>query len=1040
MIAFGGALADTLGPIIVTPGALAAIVVEPDSVTLAFDTTEQFEIVGYDSFGNARDPGTITWGVVDAIGSIDGTGLFTPSALGITRVTALSDLGPTDTTSLLEIVAGGLASIVIAPDSINITADDEISFTATGYDIGGNLTGTGILTWNVLTGLGSINSSGLFSPTAIGTERVRVTSSIGGIADTNRAIVISEGALDRLVISPDTGTIGLGDSILFTVAGFDQSFNPTSTGTITWSVNGSIGTIDTSGAFVATAPGVGSVTATSNLGVSATTGDITVEALIVSSIPIGTISANPGGSLIPVLGLRVDNSTSGTKYLTGLTLREVSRGVGTPLELSSNIASVSLYLDSDNDSLLSISDSLLAVATTPAQLETLYFDSLAITAGAGRTLLAGITVSSEAHDSDSLDYLVLPGEDVYAADSSQVSGPDTLNSLGYAVINGMVKEQLLLSMTADSVLSPSDQVLHLATFDLPRNGYRPDTLDVFSIQNLGTATETDFDSLILYRDDGNNSWGGPAEETRLGKMAFTGIQWTRSGINSIINSSQGRFFIGASLASYPLDGATIVLSVPGYGVEMRSANDGPLDGALVSTDTITIRTNEQIDITAIPVAGHSIFPGANSGVLMALGITSTYQTARTLDSVRLQVPMTDPRGASQILLDSQIDSVLVFIETDNNLTAFATTDTVIGSAMVSGGQVLVDLSGYPLAGAGGTILISAAVQLKMMTPRNGNTIGLRLASPTDLYFSPVSSIVGTADLGVSPTFTIDAFPAAAVTVQDVGVPTIFGGETNRPVLSLKIPGNGYALDTLRSIDIVNTGTLDDALALTRIALWLDRTGNGYSLDDSLLGTFRAKALGTGYEVTNLRNAVTAAGIHLLVTIDVALDRFDGGTAQFRVPTGGLRYRSGTIAADMYGPDDSPVSSPSSQLVVPSNRITAISIPAAGTSVLPGAEEVPLLTFALYNGYLDQAKTLSAVALSNLTRSISDDLFADDEVGQISLYYDADANRTYADDSLIGSGFFSRRSSAADRFCRQPAAGIVVILLRRRRHPGRCDRQ
>ena len=1005
VVAFGAGLADTVGPIVVTPGALTLMTISPDSVTLPFDMTRQFEVVGYDSHGNERSPGTITWQVLDAFGSIDGAGLFTPSALGVTRIRAASDLGPVDTTSLLEIVPGQLASIEITPDSVDITTDDYVSFVAIGYDIGSNPTSFGNLTWDVLNGVGEVNQSGYFSPLTVGTERVHVSSSVGGVADTNSAIVISAGILDRLVITPNDSTIEIGDSVQFIAEGYDQMFNPAAMGTLTWSVNGSIGSIDSTGLFVATGYGAGSVTVSSDIGVSKTSGAIVVEALLASTISIGTMSAYPGGPEISALALRIDNSFASTRYLTGVTLRSVSRGAGTPAEILSNLQALSLYLDMDNDSLLSIGDSLLATTASPASVETLSFDSLEFLPGTTRTLVAGVAIDLQARDGDSLDFLVVPAQDIHAADGAPVAGADTLNSSGYTITNGMVSAQVTMTATTDSALYPSDSVDHLATIDIPRNGYKADTLDILSIRSLGTATETDFDSLILYRDNGNGVWGGPTEETRLGKMAFTGTQWTRSGINSAIATTQGRFYLGCAIANYPTDGATIVLSIPGYGIEMRSTNDGPLDGALVSSDTATIRTNEQISIAVLPVTSHSIVPGANSGSLMAITLVNSYQATRFIDSLRLSVPMTDPRGASQSLLDSQIDSIRVYLETDNDLTQYATSDTIIGRATVSNGQVLLNLNGYPLPAAGGTITISASVKLHPTTPRNGNTIGLRLTDASGLFVSPSSSVAEPTGPANAGTFTVDAFPAAAVTIQEVGVSTIFGSELNKPVLKMKIPGNGYALDTLRSFAVVNSGTLDDLAALTRVALWLDKTGDGFSAGDSLLGDLRYNPLSGAYEVTTLRSAVPPTGINLAVTIDVALDRFDGGTLLFRVPIGGLKYRSGTVSANMSGPDDAPVGNPTSQLVVPSNRITAISIPEVSAPVRPGAESVPLLTFALYNGYLNQTKTLSAVTLSNLTRTLSDEVFADAEVGQVSLYYDADANRSFEKDSLIGSGYF-----------------------------------
>lgn len=79
------------------------------------------------------------------------------------------------------------------------------------------------------------------------------------------------GPLSTLLLRPSTPTIVVGNEVTFTVKGHDVAFNgiPLS-GTVAWSADPAVGTIDAGGRFVATAPGVAQVTATA-LGLTATT-------------------------------------------------------------------------------------------------------------------------------------------------------------------------------------------------------------------------------------------------------------------------------------------------------------------------------------------------------------------------------------------------------------------------------------------------------------------------------------------------------------------------------------------------------------------------------------------------------------------------------------------------------------------------------------------------------------------------------------------------------------------------------------------------
>jgi hypothetical protein len=304
------------------PGPLDSLTITPDSVFLTADVTQQFTATGEDSYGNTVTAlGTLTWSVNGTIGTIDNTGLFDATIAGTGSVSVTSSIGGvTDDSGTVTVTPGVLDTLAISPNTASLTADDTQQFAATGEDSDGNvvtalgtltwsvnggigtidntglfdatIAGTGsvtvtssiggvtddsgtvgnavsnlgTLTWSVNDGIGTIDSTGLFDATIAGTGSVTVTSSIGGVTDDSGTVTVTPGVLNTLTITPDTVTLTADETFQFSATGEDSDGNAVAAGTLTWSVNGGIGTIDNTGLFDATIAGTGSVTVTSSIG------------------------------------------------------------------------------------------------------------------------------------------------------------------------------------------------------------------------------------------------------------------------------------------------------------------------------------------------------------------------------------------------------------------------------------------------------------------------------------------------------------------------------------------------------------------------------------------------------------------------------------------------------------------------------------------------------------------------------------------------------------------------------------------------------
>jgi hypothetical protein len=741
-----------------------------------------------------------------------------------------------------------------------------------------------------------------------------------------------------------------------------------------------------------------SATAQSNLDVTVTVlppGDY----LAISPLRIGDVIASPQETDVPVLAFRFDNFMASAKSVSELAVRHVSQGSGSPAQLRSNIDSVSLYRDVDEDLAVSGGDILLGTVIPVTDSLAFTFAPIVMQPDSGVTFLVAAHATLFPRDGDSLDFAIQTATDIKTTDSLVPLGPAIVNSTGYGLVDGMLAAQAPVIAAGSGMITPADSFYSVMTLDLPRNGYAEDTLQIISFANLGTAPVANTDSLVLFADDGNGSWGGPSEETRLGHLEFTGGLWSISGLTWPLATPANRIHLGVRLAEYPTDGATLQFAVPTDGIQVTSGNDGPLDAALVSPDTFSIQSLEAILVSAVPVPSRSLIPGTQSQPLLSLQLRNSYAADRTVDSLRIAWVAVDPDGASQAELDSQLDSLLVYLDGDGDPAVTSGADLLLGTGYVTNGIAVLPTGGLSIPAGGQAVYLSLATALSASAAKNGNTVGLELQDSTDVFATPAATVGGTFPLVNANSHTVNAFPAALIALTTIPGATSLGGDINIEIFRCVLPPNGYAQDSLRSFRLTGSGSFADAGSHITLKLWYDVTGNGFTGDDLQLGTLAYNA--PNWDLVNLSFPVGAGGLPICITMDVASTQFDGGTRVFEIPVGGITYASGTS-----GPDDVPSGTLEEQLILPTDRVTLVSAPSPGTAIAPGSPSVTLLAFALYNGYLGQTKVLTDLRLTNTTKTASTAAFADSEVGQVALYLDTNGNRVLDNDSLLGTGYFS----------------------------------
>jgi hypothetical protein len=314
----------------VTPGPLREIVIAPsppfslsagnEVERVAAGLKVQFTAKGYDAFDNYISIAPI-WSVRGDVGTIQGDGIFRGGTAGTGQVAAI--VGDISATVNVEVIPGALYSISVSPHNayVPVSTQEHPStqqFVADGWDIAGNQVPLKSVSWSTDAAAGNISASGLFTAVTdpgvrlgeivtngtiwadgtpvkgehiIGTSTVVIQKSPAGRLSSISVVVQGTSGDSKLV------SLATGESIQLEAFGRDAkgrnlSIYPS------WSVEGGIGNMNTSGLFTATRPGIGAILATAG----GFTGMIQME---VTHGPIRSLAIRPN---ILVL-------TTGAQYL-----------------------------------------------------------------------------------------------------------------------------------------------------------------------------------------------------------------------------------------------------------------------------------------------------------------------------------------------------------------------------------------------------------------------------------------------------------------------------------------------------------------------------------------------------------------------------------------------------------------------------------------------------------------------------------------------------------------------------------------------------
>ncbi len=238
----GGGLASITFTI--TPGALASLSISPDAVTLPADGTQSFTSVARDVFGNVITTGSVSWAMANpSAGVINSSGPYAATFRATTAPGSYPNAvrvfsGSVQTFASITVVPGPLARIELNPPAASLTVNQQQTFSATGYDAFNNVVSGLVFEWKAKPAAGAIVASSAANATfrastTPGTYFVGVTATaddITGGAD----IVVREGSVAAVVVTPPTATLRVNESQLFTASVQDAFGNPIPGLGVTW--------------------------------------------------------------------------------------------------------------------------------------------------------------------------------------------------------------------------------------------------------------------------------------------------------------------------------------------------------------------------------------------------------------------------------------------------------------------------------------------------------------------------------------------------------------------------------------------------------------------------------------------------------------------------------------------------------------------------------------------------------------------------------------------------------------------------------------
>ncbi len=303
VVSADGLSIDTSATIVIRPGPLSQVILEPQSVSTLPSGQLTFSTLAMDDFGNPLSDIETTFKSDIAAGQIDNSGSFTAGirAGAYVRAVVVEATDGANTASAqahVRIDPGPMEQLLLLPATSTVQAGGEVRFTTSVFDRWGNAVENATVAFDRASDAGRIDPEGRFVAAGLAgifRQAVNVETSAGGVRLTASSdVIVTHGIIDHVLIAPPSTEVRATETISFTARASDAFGNAMEGVQITWKASGSAGTIDSLGVLTAGSPAglyADSVIA------SAESGGVTVEGAATVRVipgPLSLAAATPG--------------------------------------------------------------------------------------------------------------------------------------------------------------------------------------------------------------------------------------------------------------------------------------------------------------------------------------------------------------------------------------------------------------------------------------------------------------------------------------------------------------------------------------------------------------------------------------------------------------------------------------------------------------------------------------------------------------------------------------------------------------------------
>jgi uncharacterized protein YjdB len=243
---------------------VAAVTVTPSSLRLVPGAVSPLTALPVDSGGRAVTGATIAWhSSVPAVASVSSSGVVTGATIGNATVTATAG-GHSASASVVVVSAQApVASVTMSPATLTLTVGQSGAVTATPVDSTGASVPGAVIAWSSSNTSIATVANGTIRAIAVGMATISAASA-GKVGQTTVTVVAAPPPpVSRVVVSPTTATLTVGQTTTVTAAPQDSLGHAVSGATVTWASSATgIATV-TNGTVRAIAAGTATISATS---------------------------------------------------------------------------------------------------------------------------------------------------------------------------------------------------------------------------------------------------------------------------------------------------------------------------------------------------------------------------------------------------------------------------------------------------------------------------------------------------------------------------------------------------------------------------------------------------------------------------------------------------------------------------------------------------------------------------------------------------------------------------------------------------------